>query len=74
MNGRTFSSYALRVNDQGCFGGSPAGGCLFVEEISSVLRATKSLYRLSTVHVRIGVETGSQFLPPGRHRREEVPA
>jgi hypothetical protein len=53
----TLSSYAARVSDHGCLGGSAAGGALPTELVSSVLSATKSLYRLSTVQVRVGVET-----------------
>lgn len=55
--GRTFSSYTLLVMVQECFGGRAAGGSFEVDDLSSACRATKSLYRLLTVQVRIGVET-----------------
>jgi hypothetical protein len=48
-----------------CFGGNVAGGSLPVEDLSSAWRATKSLYRLLTVQVRMGVETDmSAWLGP----------
>ena len=43
---------------QECFGGKAAGGSFEVDDLSSACRATKSLYRLLTVQVRMGVETG----------------
>ena len=55
---RTFWSYALLVSDQGCFGGNDAGGSFSVDDRSSEWRERKSLYRLDTVHERIGVATG----------------
>ena len=45
-----------------CLGGNVAGGSFPVDDLSSSWRATKSLYRLLTVHVRIGVETGYQLV------------
>jgi hypothetical protein len=48
-----------------CLGGNDAGGSFPVDDLSSSWRATKSLYRLLTVHVRIGVETGYQSSGPG---------
>jgi hypothetical protein len=54
-----------------CFGGKVAGGSLDVDDLSSACRATKSLYRLLTVHVRMGVETRNQhraYLEKDRRR------
>lgn len=44
-----------------CFGGKAAGGSFEVDDLSSACRATKSLYRLLTVQVRIGVDTDDQL-------------
>lgn len=47
-----------------CLGGKAAGGSLPVDDLSSAWSATKSLYRLLTVHVRMGVDTAHQCSGP----------